>query len=260
MNTLFIDKNVYSIAGNWDELEAAQTLQLVPLLQARKPAIGIRLRALLILLKTKKSLRMQWKLRQVSDEDLFDMLRLTDFLWESRNFTTQKFPIVGKLHGPGDNFQYLNFVEYTKAEQHYLDFSKKADVAYLDKMIACLWRPASNKTAHGDKRERYDDDIIPQRLPAIAAWPLEQKLAVYLWFDSCRQELTKLFPKVFSGKDKGTFQPGKRPKGWIDVATTLAENVTNVEEVLYTDLFVVMLFLSNKIEEAEEMERKYSKK
>ncbi|WP_460444307.1 hypothetical protein, partial [Amycolatopsis magusensis] len=249
------------VPGTWEELEPSQMLALVPLLQARKPASETRLRVLLILLKLKSRLHLQRTFRGVSAEGLLDMLLLTDFLFEAPRILTQKFPRIGELHGPKDALSGTVFIEFIRAEKHYLQFSKTADPEQLDRMVAVLWREADPKKKAGDLRARYTDDTLPHRLKVIASWPLAQKMSLYLWFDSCRQQLVQTFPLVFpKTAQKQEFNPLARPKGWIDVATSLAENVTNVEEVFYTDLHVLFLFMSNKLEEAEEFKRKNKQK
>jgi hypothetical protein len=251
MSTLLIGKKSFYVPGNWEQLEASQTLALIPLLQARKPANEIKVRALLILLKVKERFSLQWLLKKVSEEQLMDMLPLTDFLWEKRSFTQQKFKKVAALHGPDDNFANLVFIEFIKGEQYYLAFSQSSDIAQLNKLLAVLWRPLDSS----GNRERFADETLLERAAAIASWSLEQKLAMYLWYDSCRQLLVNSFPLVFSRSDSATFHPSKRAKGWIDVAATLAENITNMEEVFFSDLHLVLLFLSNKIEEMNETKK-----
>jgi hypothetical protein len=119
----------------------------------------------------------------------------------SLSFIDNKIPRFRGLTGPGDALQNCTFYEYKEAYAAWYQYQNTQDPAFLDEMIAILYRPAKpflilqkrQKTYSGDPRIPLSVKSNPlqlqRRVRRVAKWPAWVKYGIWLWFTACMQYL-----------------------------------------------------------------------
>jgi len=162
-------------------------------------------------------------------------------------------------HGPADLLQDLTFGEFSAAIEYMNQYFLDKEIATLNMMIACLYRPAGGNPDNNGGRIRepfnkYRIIALAKPLNKIQPW---QRTAILLWFTWCikclqvedliingrKINLSPLFPGA-GKKEKTGNKPGSG-LGWTSVLFNLSkENVFgDIEKVERTDFFDVLLFM-----------------
>ena len=195
-----------------------------------------------------------------------DYLYLTHFLINENNLTKQLLPVYKGFYGPDDDFNNITGEEFIFSEDFYFKSFKKAGVNeprvmqedMLNNLVAVLYRAkkkgydtAINKD--GDAREtfnQYKCSYIAENY--ISRWPMNMKLAVFTWYETCRQNMIESNPEIFGG---GSGEPAKY--GLLSVMRVIAEGgihgtFENVQK-MYVKMW--MIELNEKAEESKRAEK-----
>lgn len=210
-------------------------------------------------------------------ESRLDISRCTEFIFQKPNLTKNKlFKITITrlwkknihLYGPLDKLRKIVFLEFIKAETYYLNFHRaykeagkvnKAATEALNKLVAVLYRPRKKieemdeRTFNGDIRIQYNDDLVDQRVQLVSRLPQNVKLAILIFYTSCRDLLIKdyehLYPKLKA-------KSGENAEGgsWVDALYGLADGALNMEKVGMLDARLALMDLDRRIAAQKERE------
>lgn len=230
----------------------------------------------------------KWKfipvLRWVRLFDLFDshqlhdMLvrdKIGDFFFTSLELKKNLLPVITpyrgvkaltgeKYYGPL-NFDNLVALEYSFADVYYVRFKKNPkNIKHLDTLIAILYRarkpnynPDSPDT-DGDPRERFNRITVDKRVELFAKLPVNVKYAILIWYESCRSQLPKKYPHVFT---KETREKKKKGATMIDILLELAgDKFGTVNETHYAPIELILMEMESLQIKAEEMNKKLKKR
>lgn len=228
-----------------------------------------------------------------SIEDKADLLTLAREFRKDQEPTDQKLPkirlkpkkIGGSfvlLHGPSSKLGNATFWEFVQAEKYYLNYLEAArsaqpspplegrlgGVDWLDKLVATLYREPRT-----DYRPKIDTDIrIPLtdegfkwRLRLVERMPLETKLAILMWFESCRSLIIRSFPVIFQPPQEGHKKKRSAPEKlsarerngqhWLEMISELAGSMDRYDAIGNTLVWTAFMDISHKIKKNEEAKR-----
>lgn len=190
-------------------------------------------------------------------------LDVTYFLVNENTLTKQLIPGYNGLCGPADDFNNITGEEFIFSEDFYFrSYTKAPDQAFrvmnesvLNDLVAVLYRKKkpgydTRLNADGDPRQPFNQNICAYNsIAIISKWPFAAKLAVFTWYEACRQQMIEGNPDIFSG---GEAEPAKY--GLISVMRVIAEGgihgtFENVQK-MYVKMWMVELN-----EKADEIKR-----
>ncbi|WP_187261329.1 hypothetical protein [Pontibacter beigongshangensis] len=245
------------VASTWNELTREQLLEIIRIQFSFKPDHMQKL----LLLKT--LLQVKWAiLHQFTGVQRLGLYPILEFLEES-TLTKQLLPALKLedlvLHGPADRFRNITFAEFIYADTLFGFFTKTGKEAYLNKLIACLYRPQrldynpKSPTYKGDIREDFNEHLIGERAQLVASIPQPDKYAILTWYRGCRKELELIYDKVFTQTNQQKAAEGD----WGDVLLSLSgEKFGHVEQTSQQRVHTIFKEIQRKAREHEELERR----
>jgi hypothetical protein len=238
MNQALIGRRTYQVPGRFAELNPKQYLGVVELLHAELTPLELKLRLTLLLLDVASNVKLYRQFHQMSDGDRHTLTQLAEFCLEEPRFTKQLLPKVRVpntltwLHGPADSFGNLTFAEFIQAEGHFFDYHRQPEQErHLDLLVATLYRPAGGKDP-ADRRQAYVHRDVAGRADLVAHLPLPARLAVRMWYASCRAAFVRKYTgTIFTSAESGG---GTRPRDprevWREILAERADSPVNYEE------------------------------
>lgn len=188
-------------------------------------------------------------------------------------------PIIGKYHGPDDLMMNCSFFEYKEAHNAFTQYVNTQDVAFLDRLIAVLYRPKQKflfikklfSGFNGDKRVRFTVKTNPlfleNRVKAIEKLPFFYKYGFFLIYagfenylrtgdieiDGNEISLSALYQNSVSTEDPGL--------GLTGLLYELSESRVfgNIEETSDTNVFDVIIRLYQLVKISEHLKKVYDK-
>lgn len=194
----------HQVPGNWQELDAKQFARIIQVLhysKADKDTISVSLLALLFG-------KNGWHiLENLPDEELYSLVPLTNFIQEQKPPVSNAFPNI-KVHkrwlaAPSEDLGNLCFGEWCFAFQFFTYYKLTNDLTWIDKLIACIYRPAGpdqyedSPEFTGDIREVFNENLIESRAKRIASIPEHFRLSILAWFTLAVQAVMEQRPQVF---------------------------------------------------------------
>lgn len=248
------------VATTWNELTGPQMLKVCRLYSVPFLRPTERERALLQVLFQVPARVM----RKMNAVQFINLKHLTGFLLEpdkGRPLTAQLLPCLPaptwreewfgfRLYGPLGSFINLSFAEFIFADSYFLRYLQTNDEAWLDKLVAVLYRPQRRPYRPqsvgfaGDRREDFNEHLVPARVAYVSRVPHHVKLAVLLWYRGCRRELERRYPRVF---ESDTEQKAGL-SGWQAVLHGLADGVHRLEATASQSLHNVMREMQRVLE------------
>lgn len=288
-----------SIPSRWDELSGQQLEQIARI--SLSPFQGANLAKLLFMVLISElpwwqRLRAQWfYLVSSSIDEKADLLFLVDSFQEEQTLTEQKIPEIRLklkkyryrfvlLLGPSSKLGNATFWEYVQAEKYYLNYLEAvkasqpskgslSQIDWLDKLVATLYReakPGHDPMLDTDQRIPLTDAGFKWRLHLVERMPIERKLAILMWFESCRNLVIKSFPAIFQPPD--TSAPKKKRHApeklsarerngqhWLEMISELAGSMDRYAAIGQTHLWTAFTDISHKIRKNEEAKRQAQK-
>lgn len=281
------------MAGAWNELTPRQVRMMVRVLYSRMPvprALVWLTAALLELWKQPKlAYLIVWRM---DEETRYDLTRIAEWVFEKKNdlvknpvkrvtvwrwaqLLSLRRPWV-TMYGPKDELSVQCFLEFIKCETYFLkwaglqgEVAANAEAeATLDKMMAVLYRPGAKVDPlydTGDRRDRYNDNVLDSRALLMRQVPLHYKIAVMRYYEGVRETvICPKFRNVFpvapevENSEKPLPKPQRAASGanWLNQLRGLAGGALNMEKMANeVDRDVALFDLDLKIAEWKEMER-----
>jgi hypothetical protein len=264
MNEIKIQNKTYYTPASWNELTFKQ-LSLISFLFGEKlKIVDFKIIALFKFLNIKKSV-----FAKITDTDMTFLTNTLDFLVNNVVLTKNLLPkmklgIVKYLYGPADKLKNVSFIEFAKADTNYLLYLNTKDEKYLNKLIAVLYRQRHwfvnimkfLNIFNGDVRQKYNDYFIIKNEPAIAKLKLNDRIAIMLFYQGCRNYIINKFPRVFKSggsEDKESF-------GWAQLILELAgTKFGNDEQTANTLLHTILMHLEISAIQNEKMKQEMEK-
>lgn len=209
-----------TIADSWNELSFNQALYIANFWQAWQLLLKnnqsmqyarAKLFTVLIENKTAKELKEIITILSTVDFEELDinLLSYTDFIFQKIGLTKNIMPVIKigwfkKLYGPADKLSNITINEFSFALNYYNLYNKYEKDEHLDLLVACLYRTKKyNWEASGDIRSDFNTFTADKYLSEIKNINYAHKQVVYLYFHSCIELFSKIFPFVFSKAESG---------------------------------------------------------
>ena len=235
----------------WDELfSLKQAIKLIRLI-AFPSSLSLRFAILTVLFDLKwyslSDLRFLYLSRKVIKKDIWKLIYLTKWTFNSENFPTKLLLKSIKKKYFCKDFENTEFWQWVRADHYFQEFLKQKEESFLDKMLACFY------LKKGEKFETSNVDSWSKRFQNLQS---ERKQLFLLWYMGNRELLTKMYAD-------GIFSQGKQTNfkdfGWAGILDDLSSDVTKLEEVARMDVNTVLFSLNKKIIRNREQEREYEK-
>lgn len=261
MHSITINDNTIDIPGNWNELTGSQLLWITKLVsrdigfQELKLKMLFRFSGIRVILRKSiliKGIEHFWikfnrKEILISPSTLAFITGSFDCFFQGKSdnkwivnstLTKQLLPrirIKGRYYyGPADGLSNITFREFIFTETYLNAYNTTDDIKNVDNLIAVLYRPSgkikeNSINYNGDKRERFNDNIIDIRAKKMTFLPDEYKQAILYYYEGCKKHIFALFPNVFSEgggniTEKSTFEI------FMDIVDELANNEPSKHE------------------------------
>jgi hypothetical protein len=193
--------------------------------------------------------------------DMEAFLYLCNFLLEKNTLTKNHIKEHEGFAGPDDDFNNLTGLEFVFSEDLYFQcFNTENDQRTIDheklnQFVAILYRPPKHNYSKefnpdGDIRSPFNENICHYYACShIRYWSLQTKLAIYTWYDGCRQKMIEDNPEIFTG---GSGEPAKF--GLLSVMRTIAETGIHGDFEKVQKMYVKMWMVELN-EKADEVKR-----
>jgi hypothetical protein len=156
-------------------------------------------------------------------DDLINGFNLLKFLFEECKLTKNHVPFIcsyfQKLYSPGDDFSKIEGEEFSYADSQFIRYKQTKNVAFLDRLIAILYRKKDknynpeDSGSSDDLRESFNPKSIESRIKIVRKIPLHKKLAILLWYEGSRNLLPVRYPNIFTDEK----QSDANNFGWVGV-------------------------------------------
>jgi len=243
------------LATTWNELTSRQLLRLVRLrLRGEEPTPDELLQVLLQVPKHAFARLTVPHRVQLRPRAAFLGAAATDVPPLTAQLLPQLNCGLRRYYGPREAFRNLRFDEFIFADNYYLRYLRTGEARCLDQLVAVLYRPQGAGYAprevsyQGDRREPFNEHLVPARVQAQARLRPHAKLAVLLYYRGCRQLLEQRYPYVFT-QDNTTQATST---GWQEVLHELAGGVRYLQATAHEGLHNVLREMNRVLRQAEE--------
>jgi hypothetical protein len=187
------------------------------------------------------------------------------WVYDKQDCVDQLLPAYNGLVGPTTGFNNLKMVEFHHTEIAYQQYvsGKTENIDALNLLVAVLYRSPKNKRLYdfkrnpdGDFRQAFNANEIEFYEKKIKRWPMAVRLAVFVWYDACREQLFKDYSEAFTGKKKTE----SYAQGLFEMMRSIAGGKYGVlkdVEQLYVHTAFLEIIASKR--EADELEKQSKK-
>lgn len=227
---------------SFEELSAKQFVRLAPLLFKEGNETLYQVKALQILSGLNK-----FRFCLLKPEIIERCLPYVTWVFEENNRIIQHLPHYRGYYSPTANFDNLKMKEFHFSELYYRQIISGEDEATINNLVAVLYRKPKHgydkkRDPDGDIRTEFNHNESPFFTKKISRWPEAVKQAIFLWYDSCRQELINNNELVF--KEPGHSYVSQFDTGLYGMMRSLAgEKLGPVEKVENMYVHTAMLEL-----------------
>jgi len=259
MTIIELNKRLYTIPTSWDEISRKQLLQVIDVLHSTADVDSSLVQLFRILAN------MSWfRFFSTKAEDMADFFYLCYFLVKENGPVKNIIDKHDGFYGPADDFNNITGDEFVFSEDQYFAFvnSEHKDVNALNELVAILYRPGKSDYDYklnpdGDGRLPFNQNISSYFAKnRMKEWPMNVKLAIFHWYQACREKMIAENPDVFTG---GSGEVAKY--GLLSVMRTIAESGIHGDFDKVQKMYVKMwmMELNEKIEEGKRIEESYKK-
>jgi hypothetical protein len=251
------------VATTWNELSGDQLVDVTRILAQDFERPAVRLDQLLrVLLQLPRQV-----FRQLTLVHRVELRRLVRFLHAPTDhppLTAQLLPVITlprfwfeeprRYYGPREAFRNLRFDEFIFADAFYLRYLQTQHEKWLDQLVAVLYRPErrpyrpTSVDYAGDRRQDFNEHLLPARTAQLAKLPAHVKQAVLLYYRGCRRLLEQRYEYVFT---EGT-QKQASTNGWQEVLHELAGGVHRLDTTAHQALHNVLREMNRVLRRHEE--------
>jgi len=172
------------------------------------------------------------------------------FAWLNPEF---KVGLMRKYQGPADHLSTSTIEEFNAAESYYHMYRHTGNEAFLDQLIAVLYRPTSKHNNGKDARKIFTEIDVIRNAAGMRKLDKHLRAAILFNYEGCRRHVVSRYPTIFI--------PGKEgEKSEFTNLTPLIKTVAggngkfgSFRETEQTNLY---LFLDHLRDEIEESNRK----
>jgi hypothetical protein len=230
------NKKKYFAPFTWNEMTRRQLISFCRVIthEANRKIQSLRIAQLMTGIKWKLFLKIPVAERKENIEKHFEF-----FISEKPNLTENKIPKLRfgfhTYHGPQDVLKKIRAQEFFYVETFFIKYNRTKDENYLNALIAILYRPLKSKADRseinydGDAREKFNPHWVDGRIKKISRLKMEVKIAIYLYYLSCRSEFETRHPQMFT-KEKSD-EVSKL--GWKALINEIAGNKFGTIEETY---------------------------
>lgn len=202
-----------------------------------------------------------------------DVFPLLDWVYKQPEITKQLQQVIWagvyRYFGPESDFNNLTIIEYDFADRELYQWLRSLEAPatrndeHLWRFMACLYRRPKKfynrrLDRDGDIREKFNENKLKYFAGELADdVHIGKAYATILWYKACRDQITKLYPAVFSGDGDSSATGFNELPNHFNLMRKIAEKGTygNMQEVEKMYLHTVMLELEKSILEYEEAKR-----
>lgn len=279
------------MAGKWDELTRRQLFAIINRFAPNTTIAEFKLKVMMALLEIRVKRRkpvfvgeevlfpMQGKGRKPFLATADQLAALADSLqWLltktktaedteihtlNSQLTTNLIPAFShrmvKYYGPQSRLFNLVFEEFLEADNHYSRYLNTGNPSDLNKLVATLYRRKATTANPADVRQPFNSHLVDDQAKKIQHVDRTVKLAIFLFYQGCRNFLTINFPHVFStNKGKSSRGGNFGSLSLIDALTN--DDVTKNKQVRTSMMFDVLVRLERAAVQAEEMKDQIKKR
>ena len=211
LGVLWTKHKTVELPQNANECSLEQLFRLAIYWAVDKPDYVIKIEVVAILLQVKKDF-----LRRFDREALWRLCELSEWVFEFPSFNKKKLPafkVNGKwFHGPDECLFNCTFIEFVHADELASNYARTGVTAYLDQLIATLYRPTKSKKQlnaddyNGDVRRSYNYYLTSVYAKQIENLEMPYKTIVLVFFAGCKKYIMEQFKDVFgkSGESSGS--------------------------------------------------------
>lgn len=125
----------------------------------------------------------------------------TDFIFDEKDYLTNFFPKikVGRktLFGPGARLANITIQELAYADAFYYNWITKSDPKDLQRLVACLYRPAGTTSTENDNRKAFDKLQLPKNAELTDKIPVHKQYIIALGFQGTRRLFISRYKNIF---------------------------------------------------------------
>jgi len=191
--------------------------------------------------------------KQLPEHYLVQFAPTLRFVFEENRLSNWLMPVIrtrfGKcFYGPADAFTNITAYEFfSYCERLYWQYKAKPDAGTLNALIAVLYREKRKGSVSNDVRCSLTDAGVSKRANHIAKLPMHVRLAILFNYEGCRNFITAMHAKAFSGK-------GGQSKKRGDVTLALAGGpLGDLNTTRQSNLYDFLLHLEDLIEREEKL-------
>lgn len=296
MNVVEFDNKTIRYACSWDELTRSELLQISRLLLQNLSPAEFKLRLIYKMLGLNRRILsyndrfyfvkgvfryLRWEfllkkaikkgyIKRFSRQDAYFLSETLNWMFhveEKRKKVTYTLSnslsrnLLGKikrprglspLYGPADLLRDVSAIEFAKAHVRYESYVNTGDVRELNRMVATLYRPKKK----GSKLN-YSDHLAERTALSMPMVPIQQRYAVFLFFQGCLWHLKKMYPLPFSQQPQPSEGAGY---GWAGIFRALTDGkIADIDRVMELPIHTVLMDLNEKILTSRKLEEKLKK-
>lgn len=258
MHQIAVNSINFSLPSSFPELHPKQLRGFLATVFSAAPELEKRVQLVHLLAPAKAQASLR-KLNDVQFAQLASVLR-----WATGDLPAEAVPAKFRhkgveYHGPRPNMETSVLAEFLFADTYLLALKDQPEM--LPHLLACLWRPADEQKSLGDVRQKFDTDELQKNAEALADAPEGIQLAAVAYQVATKRVMASTYPKIFAHVVSGEGDEVQSSGEWANVMLSIAETGTfgKMEEVKYTNLHEIFLFLEKKQREAEKLEREAKK-
>jgi hypothetical protein len=253
------------VPGSWDEMQPGQFGAAIFCLQVTTKADPEWIKLSLLALLFEK----HWPiLAGLTAEEKHELKKeLTKFFYDTepplKNFFPKLKLKAGELLPAAPDLSNIGFGEWCFLDTYLSYFYRsQGDEEWLDKMIATVYRPVDPESDEnspnytGDKREPFNENLIPKRVEMLQDMKRNEKMAIFQWLSIAIKQAKDARPDVFPEPLKQLDENGKpvpvtsddepgADGSWMDIYTDLiGPKFGTSAQLKYTNAFFVLDYLN----------------
>lgn len=125
----------------------------------------------------------------------------TDFIFDESDSLTnfyKKIKVGNKvLFGPSSRLSNITIQELAYADAFYYNWMTKSDPKDLQRLVACLYRPAGSTSNENDKRKSFDKLQLPKNAELTDKIPISKQYIIALAFQGTRRLFISRYKNIF---------------------------------------------------------------
>jgi hypothetical protein len=244
------------LPSEWNELSQKQLIALANIKHNEKEPVEQLIKALHVL-----SGMGTIKFMLLPKDVIVNASEQARWVFEENTLTSQLIPMWGNCYGPESHFDNLQMHEFNHAEMAYQELVSTQEPEYLDRLVAILYRQGKDgydheRNADADHRIPFKYGDITWHMGIVTRWPENVKHAILLWYDGCRMELIKAYPKIFKqsgGNDQNLYE------GLFSLMHSVAgEKYGTFDEVENSYVHKILMALNIMLDEIEQQKKNVS--